>query len=86
MDKDQKKIIAQKSLAKITKKLRGDKSQFIFGAEFGITNSIISTIESGKRDPQFTTLLKLASACNLKLSQFMKLVEDDLPDGFSLAD
>ena len=86
MDKEENKKIALKSLAKITRQCRGSKSQFIFGAEYGITNSIISTIETEKRDPQYTTFLKLAGACNLKAWQLMKLIEEDFPENFSMAD
>lgn len=73
-----------KSLAKTVKRLRGDKSQYSLGGEYGIAYSIINDIERGVKDPQYTTIVRLAVAFNLSLSEFSKELEKDLPDNFDL--
>ena len=81
MQTDNKQQI-RNSLAKVMKRLRGVKSQFIFSSENEIPLSIISTAERGLKDPQLTTLFKLAEAYNLSLSEFIKMIENELPKGF----
>lgn len=83
---EEKKKLILKSLAKQARKLRGEKSQFILSSEYDISVSIISTVERALKDPQLTTLFKLAEAFNLKPHEFVKLIEDGLPEGFSLID
>lgn len=83
--KKNKKIIL-KSLAKHVRKLRGGQSQFMLSSENDISPSIISTVERAKKDPQCTTLFKLAEALNIKTWQLIKLIEEDLPEDFSLID
>lgn len=83
---EEKKKIILKSLAKQARKLRGEKSQFILSSEYDISVSIISTIERALKDPQITTIFKLAEAYNIKASELVKLIEDDLPENFSLID
>lgn len=86
MQTDRKKSIIMKILGKNVKKLRGETSQFMLASENDISVSIISTVERGLKDPQFTTLYKIAEALNIKTSELVKLVEDQLPNGFSLID
>lgn len=73
-------------MAKTVKRLRGKKSQFILGAEYDIPSSVISDIERSVKDPQLTTLFKLANAFGLSLSQFLKELEKELPKNFSVSD
>ncbi len=82
-NRENKKLILE-SLAKLTKELRGAKSQFMFCSENDMSTSIISTIERVMKDPQLTTVFRIAEAFNLKAWQFIKLIEDDLPEDFSL--
>lgn len=84
MPNEENKLLILKSLAKHTKELRGEQSQFMLCSENDISCSIISTIERVKKDPQLTTLFKIAEAFNLKPSEFVKLIEDDLPEDFSM--
>lgn len=86
MQVDSRKQQILNSLAKNVKKLRGDKSQFIFCSENEISCSIISMLERGLKDPQITTVFKLAEAFNMKASELIKLVEDDLPEDFHMID
>ena len=80
---DKKKIILT-ALGKTLKYFRGEKSQFLFASENDISISIISTVERGMKDPQLTTLCKIAEALNIKLSDFIKEFESNLPEKFSL--
>lgn len=82
LDKNKKLIL--KYLGKHTKRLRGEKSQFILASENDISVSIISTIERALKDPQLTTVFKLAEALNIKASELIKLIENDLPKDFTL--
>lgn len=82
MQEETKKEII-KSLAKTVKRLRGKKSQYALGGEYGIAYSIINDIERGKKDPQYTTLVRLAIAFNMTLSDFSKELEKDLPNNFA---
>ncbi len=86
MQIDEKKQKILNSLAKITKKLRGRQSQFMLASENDISTSIISTVERALKDPQFTTIYKLAEALNIKPHKLIKMVEDDLPPDFTLID
>ena len=85
MQEIKKKIIMQ-SIASTVKRLRGNKSQFMLGAEYDIPSSIISDIERAVKDPQLTTLFKLSNAFGISISKFMKELEKDLPKNFSVGD
>lgn len=82
---DNKKLIL-KVLAEQVRNLRGEKSQFILSSEYEISSSIISTIERGLKDPQLTTIFKLSEALGIKASKLITLIEDNLPNNFSLID
>ena len=80
---DKKKMV-RSALAKVVKKLRGNKSQFVVASEIGLSTSIISPIERGLKDPQLTTLFRLADAFKIDIVEFVKLLKDELPKDFSL--
>lgn len=86
MQIEKRKKLIMKILGENIQKLRGDKSQFILSSENDISCSIISTVERGLKDPQFTTLFKIAEALNIKASELVKLVENELPKNFSMID
>lgn len=81
-----KKKIVFNAIAKTVKRLRGKKSQFLLGAEFDIPSSVLSDLERAVKDPQLTTLFKLAGAFGLSISQFMQELEKELPEKFSVCD
>ena len=83
---DIKKKIIMQSIAKTVKRLRGDKSQFMLGAEYDIPSSVISDIECAVKNPQLTTLFKLANEFGVSVSKFMKELEKDLPKNYSVGD
>jgi len=80
---DKKKILRQ-ALAELLKEFRGNKSQFLFASENDISVSIISNIERGLKDPQLSTIFKLAEACNLSCDKFIELLIKKLPANFYL--
>lgn len=85
MQEAKKKIIFN-AIAKTVKRLRGKKSQFMLGAEFDIPSSVLSDLERSVKDPQLTTLFKLAGAFDLSISQFMEELEKELPENFSVCE
>ena len=80
---DKKQTILN-ALALTLKELRKGKSQFIFSSENDISISIISMIERGLKDPQLTTIFKLAEACNVSPSKFLSKISEKLPPNFFL--
>lgn len=84
INENKQKIL--EALAVITKELRRDKSQFLLSFENDISVSILSTIERGLKDPQLTTIFKLAEALEIKPHEFIKLIEEKLPSDFSMID
>ena len=86
MQIEKRKKLIMKILGENIQRLRGDKSQFILSSENDISCSIISTVERGHKYPQFTTLYKIAEALNIKATELVKLVENELPKKFSMID
>lgn len=84
INENKQKIL--EALAVITKELRRDKNQFLLSCENDISVSILSTIERGLKDPQLTTIFKLAEALEIKPHEFIKLIEEKLPSDFSMID
>jgi len=83
---DSKKKIIFNAIAKTVKRLRGKKSQFMLGAEYDIPSSVLSDLERAVKDPQLTTLFKLAGAFNLSIAEFMVELEKELPENFSVCE
>ena len=86
MQIEKRKKLIMKILGENIQRLRGDKSQFILSSENDISCSIISTVERVLKDPQLTTLFKIAEALNIKASELVKLIENELPKNFSMID
>ena len=84
MQVNDKKEIIRKALADVVKELRGNKSQFIHASENDISTSIMSTVERGLKDPQLTTMFKLAESFNLNIVEFVSLIYKKLPENFYL--
>ena len=68
------------------KRIKNTKSQTLFAYETGISSSIVSCLERGIKDPQITTLWKISESLGLKLSDFIDLIEAELPEGFDFID
>lgn len=80
---DKKKVILM-ALAKTLKQLRGEQSQFMFSSENSIPIDVINKVERGIKDPQFTTVYRIAEACGLSLDEFCKVFQNYLPNDFSI--
>lgn len=83
---DVKKQLILDALAQTMKELRGNRSQFIISAENDISTSIISIAERGKKDPQLTTIFKIAEAFDLSVVDFLAKVCEKLPANFEMID
>ncbi len=84
--KDAQKIF--EVLAKVLKREREKqgKSQRLLADEFELQHSLICRLEKGANEPKFISLWSVAEALGMKLSDLIKLVEDEMPSGFSLLD
>lgn len=82
----EKKKLIMKILGASIVDLRGEKSQFMLASENDISCSIISMIERGLKDLQLTTFFKIAEALNMKPSELLREIENQLPKDFSLID
>ena len=83
MPEEKKKLIC-KVAGQALKMLRGEKSLYMLSAEYEISTSLLSSLERGLKDPQLTTVFKLSEALGIKASDFVKIIEQELPNGFSL--
>lgn len=60
------------------------KSLRILAYEFDIQKSLISRLENGINEPKLISIWTLCEALNIKPSELLKRVEDNLPDEFLL--
>ena len=81
MQEEKKKLIC-KVAGQALKMLRGEKSLYMLSAEYEISTSLLSSLERGLKDPQLTTVFKLSEALGIKASDFVKIIEQELPNGF----
>lgn len=54
--------------------------------EYDIGNGLLSKLEKGLADTKITTVWKLANAFGFKCSDFIKIVEKELPKDFNFYD
>lgn len=82
---EQKKYL-QKQLGMLIKdyRLKTNKSISLLTAEVGMTKSLLADTEKGIKDPQFSTLWRLAQGLNIPLSEIIKELESNLKENFSL--
>ena len=77
------KIKLQKILAKIIKKLRNEKSITQLANEIDLSKSVWFNLEKGERDIQFSTFWRIAEALDVKPSELVKEIENQLGKNFS---
>ncbi len=82
------KQILQITLASIIKKhrLKYNKSMFLISAEIGIARTMWGDLERAIKDPQLSTLWRVAEALEIPLSQLIIELETELGKDFSLID
>jgi len=54
-----------------------------FSYEYDIGNGLLCKLEKGLADTKITTIWKLANAFGYKCSDFIKLIEEELPKDFN---
>ncbi len=83
--KENKKYL-QTKLGDLIKKerLKTNKSISLLSAEIGLTKSILADTEKGIKDPQLSTLWRLAQGLNVPLSDLIEELEKELGKHFSL--
>ncbi|MCX4274792.1 MAG: helix-turn-helix transcriptional regulator [Candidatus Gastranaerophilales bacterium] len=86
MQQEEKKKLICTLAGRTFKKLRKNKSPYMLALEYEISTSLLNSLERGVKDPQLTTIFKVAEALGVKASEFVKIIEDELPDGFSLVE
>ncbi len=76
------------ALAKVirTKRESLGKSQRVLADEFAFQRSLLSRLENGVNEPKLVSIWTVSEALGLKPHELIKLVEDELPDSFSLID
>ena len=81
-----KKLKLKNALAKIIKNYRENLqlSMTKTSDEIGLTKSIWSNVEAGRRDPQLTTIWRMAEALNVPLSQIIIELETVLGKDYFL--
>lgn len=84
----QHKKILQKAIAEIVReyRLKRNKSISLISAEIGMTKSMWRDLECQKKDPQFTTIWRIAEALEVPLSSIVLEIEKHLGKDFSLID
>lgn len=91
MEKEKFNKNKDKLKSEIGKKLKSkrqnlNKSLTNFCYEYQIPNSSMNYIERGIQDPSITTLWRILEAQNIKMSDFFRMIEEDLPENFTLLD
>lgn len=82
----QSRLLLQSKLAEIIKSRRNkqNKSISLISAETGMTKSMWADMEKGIKDPQFSTLFRMAEGLNVPLGIMVNELYEILPKGFSL--
>ena len=85
--KSKKTLQLTKKLGKTIKKMRSNKniSCTELAYSFDIDKGNLSRIENGLIDCKFTTLWKISEALNMKLSELILCLENEVGNDFSLS-
>lgn len=80
------KKLLQQELATIIKKHRNKKNKSIslISDEIGMTKSMWADIEKAIKDPQLSTLWRIAEGLDIPVSELLKELEKSLNSDFSL--
>lgn len=83
-----KSEIIFQSLAKVVKREREkqNKSLRVLADEYDIQKSLLSRLENGINEPKLISIWTISEALNMPVSELIKLVEEELPEDFSLTD
>ena len=78
----EQRLKLQKSIAKVVKSLR-KKSITKSADEIAMGKSMWADLENGIKDPQFSTLWRIAEGLDIKPHILVKMIEDELGEEFS---
>ncbi len=83
-----KSEIIFKALAKVIRQEREkqNKSLRVLADEYDIQKSLLSRLENGINEPKLISIWTISEALNMPVSELIKLVENELPENFSLTD
>lgn len=76
----------RETLSSVFKELQAKKKISAVAYESELPRSVVYYIEQAKKDPQLTTLWRLAEGFGMKPSEFLKRVEDKMPEGWTILD
>ena len=82
-----KKKRFQTAIAKIIKKYRENKAKISItkaSDQIALTKSVWSSVEAGNRDPQLSTIWRMAESLNIPLSVIITDLEEELGKDFFL--
>jgi len=82
------KQLLKNALASVVKKHRKEQNKSIskISAEIMMTKSMWQTLEKGKKDPQYTTIWRIAQALEMSVEDLSKEVAEMLGNDFTLID
>ena len=77
--------LLKQTLAEVIKEYRLEQNRSIslLSREVNLSKSIWSDLEKGIKDPQLSTLWKVAESLNVPLSQIIKVMEENLKNKLS---
>lgn len=85
-DKEKEYCIKVGSIIRTLRKKITGKSLCIFAYENDIPRSTLSRLERGEAEWGIVTLTKVANGFNCKLSELIKMIEDELGEDFTFID
>lgn len=83
-NKNNKNKKIRESLSLVLKELKKDKKISTIAYESELPRSVVYYINQARKDPQLTTFWRLAEGFNIKPSELLKLVEDKMPEGWTI--
>ena len=89
MQHEDKILQFQKAVGSVFKEIRENNSGISisrFAREYDIDRGNLSKMERGKLSCRILTAWKISEAAGIKFSDFAKLLEDKLGDGFKIFD
>ena len=80
--------IVFKTLAKVIRREREkqNKSLRILADEYDIQKSLLSRLENGVNEPKLISIWTISEALNIPVSSLLRLVEEELPRGFTFVE
>lgn len=84
MQQENNKKLITNAIGEVLKELKGNKSNYLLGAEYDISTSLLSHLERGIKDPQLTTIFKISQALGVSAGEFVIRVEKKLPQNFTM--